>query len=530
MASLAVDAASNVSLADYTWLPIALHEVFQTTLETPDGVAKLHFVAAIEKMTRGEYQPRVIAVSSDAVYICTNQADIVRCIGLESITSILYCDEWICLVIPSEYDLAFRVVPPTARHETVNQAFYFDIMKALNARFFNRSLPIQAVATIHGIISRQLERPGSFVDRAPVPISVIPFAELSDQGGIRQAHHLVRNLLPSNAAACPATTQRQSSPSKLDSIKLSLHHPLDPPVMQPIRHTPAMTAQVAAHSPGRSPPSFDDDDDDGPPPGSPPSFHQPSMPPHQQVYAANAASGSPLASQSKPSPPKRQSPSPRRKVTRATSPPPKKATDSHRFTDPCLELVWDELMTQKGVLEKLTAQMKMLLEQRFPVIAPKQEPERRTPPGRAAPPTMTFVDPTPAPQPSVAGGFRRGPARQFPIQLEQAQARVSPGPPSRHRVQPRVEATASELEDLTPFQRRLITRFLHEETAPVPPPAKVAPVRHDATPRSTGPRGEDARQPGRLTVKQYPTPVGAGRDFSSANRTHRSTATQRNLL
>jgi hypothetical protein len=353
---LALDPRSGVALADYTWLPAEYHQAFQSTLETDEGVAAVHFVAEIDRMTKKQYQRRVIVASADAVYLCTTTADITRCVLLDRIGSALVCDEWICLAVPNEYDLVFRVTPNN-RGKNCHQRFVLDTLNALIRQATGNTLPIQTLTSIHSLASRTIERPPNFADQSPVPIDVIRY---EDMGRLQNAGALVSNLLPQHAAMCDVRPSPGAGPStRSERIEVEM--------LSGSRRQPAQ-------------------------PASPRGAHEHPPPPTRAVHDARKhfedAALSPM-----------RLPEPRpRMVDDATSPLVAPAAARHRdaativspraapaddwqrsarkdVADDRLNVLWEEMREQRALLDELRSQVGLLIADRFPV-------ERR--PGSAA--------------------------------------------------------------------------------------------------------------------------------------------------
>ena len=211
--NLPMDLRTNVVLADYTWLPPELQPSFQAILEKADGIAVLHFLAAIERMNNKSVQKRVLAVSSEAIYFCTLQGDISRCITLRNIAEVLVCDEWVCFCIPTEYDVAFRIGCGNS-NSNCHQNFLMGVLNGLRAFHGLSHLAPTVLTSVHAIASRQLERPEGLPVAKPLPIPVMTWDMF---GSVPHADVLIQSLLPQHAGQCiassPQLRQLQSPPA-----------------------------------------------------------------------------------------------------------------------------------------------------------------------------------------------------------------------------------------------------------------------------------------------------------------------------
>ena len=599
---LPVDPATNVSLCDYTWLPPDHQATFQATLEMDDGIAKIHFIAAVEKMGRQDYQRRVVAVATNAIYVCTPAADIARCIPLDAVSGLLLCDEWIALIVPSEYDLAFRFSPSNAAMEHAHQSFFVSVLTGLARKVLNKSLTVQQLGTIHSLMSRPLDRPVGYHDTPPVPITVIEYA---DFGTIPHAEYFQRHLLPEHAAKCPQPATALKSPTVPFPRPVSNQQrpsAAPPPPMevlssssQPARHvTVAAAAEMGTSAPAASasappPPSFSAPrtleaeqqqrhdalrqqqrsyEQDASPPES--GRGAASSPPHAEV--SHRAAPAPQSTAAYP--PQSISSTPGA-ASRGIGGTVDATAASRRFTDPCLELVWEELMTQKQTMQTLVEQVQLLLDDRYADqrrhAAAEAEaasarrhasPVNRNPRVEPPPPqrrevavaSASWDAPTPRSDQGAAMvpplsddrfglKVRQAPAASAPIAYRSstsptAAVRQSPGgprhgttasptasgaapshgarySPPRYRVAPRVRGSAAiaELEDLTPFQRTMISNFLYDDAAASRTDnvaSRHAASRRSATseflrsPRERS-RPEDVKPPGTLMLRSQPS-------------------------
>lgn len=397
-----MDAASNVSLADYTWLPAELHQAFQSTLEKDDGIAALHFVAAIDKMARGKYQSRVLIASARHLYLCTPQCDIARCVALPAIEEVFTSDEWVCLSIPREYDLVFRISPQNT-NANANQRFLFAVLNGLRRSLGLGALPVKAVASLAALAARPIDRPPGFRDNAPAPIPVLDWGTLATR--VDRSDVLIQALLPARAERCralapprplpppppqsppmPPSPQQQhprstgafshaaaSAVTNAATTRGSAAGPSSPPHLA-LTHAPVVVSAAAwgddgaDRTEGKPKPVRLAGGTHAPPPPPPPAA--------SPRRAALAALRLPPFDY-RPAPPFHATPtasSLRSKETgHAASSPARVAAaagaSSPRFGDPCLELVWGELMAQRRAVEALAAQVSALVAAQFPHAA-----------------------------------------------------------------------------------------------------------------------------------------------------------------
>lgn len=459
---VALDPRSGFALADYTWLPTSLHTAFQATLETDDGVAAVHFCAEVERMTKKQYHRRVVIVSSDAVYLCTVEADITRCVLLDRIAAILTCDEWICLCVPNEYDMVFRVTSSNSS-SCCHQRFVIDVINGLRRRNTGSLVSVQPVTSMHALASRQIERPSGFQEQIPIPIDVISYADLRR---VDNAHLIVANLLPQHAAqvAIEVPTSRQRPHLEIETLSNQ-------------------------------------------PTGRPRSPIQ--VPPRTVDVAVSASTGAQL-----------NSPNKRREA--ATSPIQLKSpvveaarTQEPSFSDPRIDLIWTELKEQRQLMDQLQSQIRLLIADRFPVSARptvadaeavsgkaalpyvlRDQPEPTADSPRRRPRSATRLPPSPAPAENNASRLRKHRAAEklddaerermaavASHQLDATKRLLSQRPVDRPSPA-RLESAVAGLGELSVFQRRLMNDLLSDRP---PSPEGVKPARLRATPEDPNP-------------------------------------------
>lgn len=249
----------EVTLADYTWLPARFSSIFQATLEKDDGLALIHFAAEVERCTWGTtgssgaemspvVQKKVIVLSRNALYLCNERSDIGRCVPLELIEEVFIMDDWICLGVPTQYDLLFRISTNNLNTHA-HQSFFLETLNALRLKLLgphhqHPMLTPVSLPTFDAVLRRPLSRSqGQGVESKPVPIPIVPWAELVT---FPRCDVIIRSLSAANAEKCAGFSpahQRQHRDAEMAGLLQAKNQP-----------------QRSARSRGRNEPNYEEDE------------------------------------------------------------------------------------------------------------------------------------------------------------------------------------------------------------------------------------------------------------------------------
>ena len=386
---IALDPETRVGLADYTWLPAEYQQVFQATLEKEDGVASIHFAAEVERCTDASQRPytggspprgsvasqlRVIVMSKAAVYVCNARSEISRCLRIEKVEEIFLVDDWICLSVPSEYDLLFRVTPRNL-NTNCHQGYFVDAFNALRTKVFRSPvLNPKQLNSMEALTARQLRRPvedrsgRAYNEEKPLAIPIVPWERLVTYP---RADVIIRSLLPRHGAMCsnysprratPVEDRRYASPTKQQQQQ------------QPSSYSPPHAALSRAESPRKRVAVSDVIDPRGK--SGSPRAGSPKYRPRDRAHSPQAVARSALAASLEKVATKKKAENGtasrtdhglNRRLNQSGNSAAGRDTSDRlpRFEDPCLELVWSELMSQRQALETLTHQVQALMEDRY---------------------------------------------------------------------------------------------------------------------------------------------------------------------
>eukprot|EP00760_Papus_ankaliazontas_P005692 PhM_4_TR12722/c0_g1_i1/m.33616 len=204
---MALDPEHGLPLADYTWLPLSLHQSFQETLERDDGIARLLFLSAVDRITptRGAAS-RVLVVSPRALYLCTPEADINRCVPIAAITDLYHTDDFVGLVVPSQFDLLLRLSGPEMA-ERLTGVLQHLLLRGGHVRIVHGAEPVSLLQSLH------LERPLNFTD-VPEPIDILEWQDVAMCSGVE---HLMANMMSRHVAMVRSFMPSSSSSTRTAS-------------------------------------------------------------------------------------------------------------------------------------------------------------------------------------------------------------------------------------------------------------------------------------------------------------------------